>query len=129
MKDQPMQPWGASAGQAATKGACDLHEDLRRASRGEVGVYAAFQTLVQVQEEQARAAADLIEQETWALTLIIGASDTPTDAEGPICNCAVLHILPPSTRQASRSARSSPRSSSPAEKIAPTEDSRMDSVV
>ena len=93
-----MQPWGASAGQAATKGTCDLHEDLRRASRGEVGVYAAFQTLLQVQEEQARAAADLIEQETWALTLIIGASeaiwrllpgqtlrfalDTPTRAEG-----------------------------------------------
>ena len=145
MKDQPMQPWGASAGPAATKDTCDLHEGLRRASRGEVGVYVAFQTLLQVQEEQARATADLIEQETWALTLIIGASeairrllpgpalrfarDTPTDAEGPICNCAVLHILPPSTRQASRSARSSPRSSSPAEKIAPTEDSRMDSVV
>ena len=93
-----MQPWGASAGPAATKDTCDLHEGLRRASRGEVGVYAAFQTLAQAQEEQARAAADLLEDETWALTLIIGASeaiwrllpgqtlrfalDTPTRAEG-----------------------------------------------
>jgi len=75
MKDQPVHAWGESAGQAAATGDRDRHGELGRACRGEVGVYAAFQTLAQAHEEQTRAAADLLEHEILATTLIVGASE------------------------------------------------------
>jgi hypothetical protein len=48
-----------------------LPEDLRQAARGEATLHAAFHTLAHHQEEQARTAADLLERETWALTVIL----------------------------------------------------------
>ena len=75
MKSQPVPPQGEGFGHAAANGNRGLREDLRRVSRGEIGVYEAFQTLTQSQEEQKRAAADLLEHETWAVTLLSGASE------------------------------------------------------
>ncbi len=51
-----------------------VREDLRRAARGEAPLGASFQTFALCQEEQARAGADLLERETWALTMILSAS-------------------------------------------------------
>jgi hypothetical protein len=52
----------------------ELPEDLWRVAEGEAGLYEAFHTLSLVQDDQARSAADLHERETWAATLLIGAS-------------------------------------------------------
>ncbi len=51
-----------------------LHEELRREARGEIALAEVMLTLVQHQEEQARTAADLLERETWALTVILERS-------------------------------------------------------
>lgn len=64
-----------------------LPEDLLRAAHGEATLTEAFQTLVRYREEQARAAADLLERETWALTAILATS-------GPIWN----HLKCPTLR-------------------------------
>ncbi len=48
--------------------------DLQRAACGEVPLQEAFQTLAYYQEEQTRAAVDLLEQETWAVTVHLAAS-------------------------------------------------------
>ena len=49
-------------------------EELQRAARGEAVLTEALLTLAQLQEEQARTAADLLERETWALTAILERS-------------------------------------------------------
>lgn len=74
MSSQWVQPRSEGAGQATKDGNRDTREDLRRASQGQLGVYEAFQTLKQSHEDQARAAADLLERETWAAAGVIEAS-------------------------------------------------------
>jgi hypothetical protein len=51
-----------------------LPKDLQRAACGQLPLHEACQTLAHYQEEQARAAVDLLERETWAVTVLLAAS-------------------------------------------------------
>ncbi|MGH7870415.1 MAG: hypothetical protein ACREP9_22915 [Candidatus Dormibacteraceae bacterium] len=50
-------------------------EDLRRAANHATTLVDAFEIIAAFQEEQARAAADLVERETWAVTRLLIASE------------------------------------------------------
>lgn len=52
------------------------HVDLRRAAQGETPLYDTFPTLARYREAHAHTAADLFERETWALTVIVNASES-----------------------------------------------------
>ena len=62
--------------QAATELKWPRHADLRRAAQGEVSLYEAFQTLVRYREAHAQTAAELFERETWAMTVLVDASES-----------------------------------------------------